>query len=66
MGKEKKTLNENEEICGGKAHTNTWKGIRNILTITDGFLNQKGLNVCGHTWLGSLVCRLVVQVALYF
>ena len=40
-GKKGKTLNKNEEISGGKAHTNTQKLIQNILTVTDVFLNQK-------------------------
>ena len=38
-----------EEISGGKAHTNSWKLIRNILTVTDVFLNQNIVNVCEHT-----------------
>ena len=41
-----KLLPKNEEISKGKSHTNTWKFIRNILTITDVFLNQKRVNVC--------------------
>ena len=43
-----KFLPKNEEISRGKAHTNTWKLIRNILTITDAFLDQKRVNVCEH------------------
>jgi hypothetical protein len=46
MGKErKKLLPKIEEIFGGKAHTNTWKLIRNINI----FLNQKRVNVFEHT-----------------
>jgi hypothetical protein len=41
-----KNLPKSEEIAGRKAHTNTWKLIRNILTITDIFLNQVRVNVC--------------------
>ena len=40
---------ESEEISRGKAHTKTRKLIRNMLTVTDVFLNQKRVNVCGHT-----------------
>ena len=43
-----KLLQRNEEFSGGKAHTNTWKLIRNILTVTNVFLNQKRVNVCEH------------------
>ena len=43
-----KLLPKNEEITRGKAHTNTWKLILYILTITDVFLNQKRVNVCEH------------------
>ena len=41
-----KLLPKIEEIPDGKAHTNTWKLIRNISTVTDVFLNQKRVNVC--------------------
>ena len=34
---------------GRKAHTNTWKLIRNISKITDVFFNQRRANVCEHT-----------------
>ena len=44
-----KLLLKNEEISGGKAHTNAQKLIRNILMVTDVFLNQKRVNVCEHT-----------------
>ena len=50
----KKTLNFTtqkmwEKISGGKAHSNTRKHIRDILTITNVFLDQKRVNVCEHT-----------------
>ena len=44
----KKNLPKIEEISGGKAHTNKWKLIQNISTITDVFLNQKKVNICTH------------------
>ena len=44
-----KLLPKIEEISNGKAHTNTWKLIRNILTVTDVFLNHKRVNVWEHT-----------------
>ena len=46
-GKEKLLL-KTEEISGGKAHTNTWALIQNILTIIDVFLDQKSVNKCEH------------------
>ena len=43
-----KLLPKNEEISGGKAHTNTQKLILFILTIIDVFLNQKRVNLYEH------------------
>ena len=43
-----KLLPKIEEISRGKAHTNTWKLIQNILTVTDIFLNLKRVIVCEH------------------
>ena len=43
-----KLLPKIEEITGGKAHINTRKLNRNILMVTDIFLNQKRVNVCEH------------------
>ena len=39
--RKRKLLLKNEEISGGKAYTNKMKLIRNILTITDVFLDKK-------------------------
>ena len=53
-------LPKNEEISGGKAHTNTRIIIQNILTITDVFLNQKIVNVCdGSSFPSYLTTSLV-------
>ena len=50
-----KLLPQIEEITRGKAHVNTWKLNRNILTVTDIFLNEKRVNVCEHmTKIASL------------
>ena len=43
-----KLLPKTEEISIGKAHTNTRKLNRNILTVTAVFLNQKRVNVYEH------------------
>ena len=48
MEKGRENLLKNEEISGGKAHTNTQKLILNIFTITDVFLNQNRVNVYEH------------------
>ena len=51
IGKRKgNLLPKNEEISGGKSHTNTRKHIWYISTIIDVFLNQKRLDVCEHAW----------------
>ena len=44
-----KLLPKIQEIFRGKAHTNKWKLIQNILTVTDVFFNQKRVNICEHT-----------------
>ena len=44
-----KLLLKIDEIFGGKAHTNIWKLIWNILMVTDVFLNQERVNACEHT-----------------
>ena len=44
-----KLLPKNEEICGGKAQTDTRKLTWCILTIADVFFNWKKVNVCEHT-----------------
>jgi len=44
-----KLLPKIEESSKGKAHANARKLNRNILTVTDVFLNQKRVNVCEHT-----------------
>ena len=50
-----KLLPKIEEITVGKAHANTRKLNRNILTVTAVFLNQKRMNVCEHiSKMGSL------------
>ena len=56
-----KTLTE--EISRGKAHTNICKLIRNILMITDFFLNQKIVNVCGHMVDGGVLKSATKRVA---
>ena len=48
-GKGKRKLPKNEDISIGKVYTNTQKLIRNILTITDVFLDQKRIIVCEQT-----------------
>ena len=44
-----KLLPKIEKITVGKAHANTQKLNRNILTVTAVFLNQKRMNLCEHT-----------------
>jgi hypothetical protein len=50
--KRKGKLLPKNEVSGQKAHTNIWKLNRNILTITDLFLDQQRVNICkdGTMW----------------
>ena len=50
LGKKRKLIPKNEEMSERKSHIQ--KLDRNILMITDAFLDQKRVNVCEHvvTW----------------
>ena len=58
-----KFLSKIEEISGGKAHT---KIHRNILMITDVFLNKKRVNVCEYMVKESIYLMTIAKEELIF